>query len=86
MASNSEWTWEENKKFENALAIYDKDTPDRWSNVAMATGKSEEDVKLHYEKLVEDIKNIEAGLVPLPKYSKASVSHNNKSRRRNKGR
>ncbi|MCD9640854.1 hypothetical protein HAX54_026562 [Datura stramonium] len=47
MASNSKWTWEENKKFENALAIYDKDTPDRWSNVAKATGKSEEDVRLH---------------------------------------
>ncbi|XP_009791349.1 protein RADIALIS-like 4 [Nicotiana tabacum] len=80
MASNSTWTPQQNKKFENALAIYDKDTPDRWRNLAKAVGggKTEEDVKTHYEKLVEDIKRIESGQVPLPKYNKPNGGHNNK--------
>ncbi|XP_060171367.1 protein RADIALIS-like 4 [Lycium barbarum] len=73
MASTSTWTWEQNKKFENALAIFDKETPGRWSNVAKACGKTEEEVKLHYEKIVEDIKDIESGKIPLPKYREASV-------------
>lgn len=72
--------------FENALAIFDKNTPDRWSNVAKATGKTEEEVKLHYQKLVEDIENIEADLVPLPKYNEASIGHEKtKARTTNKG-
>ncbi|PHT32698.1 hypothetical protein CQW23_29035 [Capsicum baccatum] len=66
--------------FENALAIYDKDTPDRWSNVAKATGKTEEEVKLQYEKLVEDIKNIEADLIPLPNYKETCVGQDSKAR------
>ncbi|TMX01121.1 hypothetical protein EJD97_025060 [Solanum chilense] len=85
MATKSTWTREENKMFENALAIFDKDTHDRWSNVAKATGKTEEEVKLHYQKLVEDIENIEADLVPLPKYNEVSVDHDNKTRTTNKG-
>lgn len=69
MASSSVWTAKQNKRFENALAIYDKDTPDRWQNLARAVGgKTAEEVKKHYEKLVEDLKNIEEGRVPLPNY------------------
>ncbi|KAL3840304.1 hypothetical protein ACJIZ3_024895 [Penstemon smallii] len=64
MGSNSTWTAKQNKLFENALAIYDKDTPDRWQNLAKAVGgKTVEEVKCHYEKLVEDIKHIERGEV-----------------------
>ncbi|KAK4374322.1 hypothetical protein RND71_004999 [Anisodus tanguticus] len=77
MATNSTWTWEQEKKFENALVIYEEDTPNRWHNVAKACGKTEEEVKLHYEILVEDIKNIESGKVPLPKYKEASDDHYN---------
>ncbi|XP_044508033.1 protein RADIALIS-like 1 [Mangifera indica] len=63
------WTAEQNKAFERALAVYDKDTPDRWYNVARAVGgKTAEEVKRHYEVLVEDIKHIESGHVPFPKY------------------
>ncbi|XP_059281551.1 protein RADIALIS-like 3 [Lycium ferocissimum] len=70
MATNSTWTHQQNKKFENALAIYDRDTPDRWRNLAKAVGgKTEEEVKRHYEKLVEDINHIESGNVPLPNYN-----------------
>ncbi|KAK9284897.1 hypothetical protein L1049_024078 [Liquidambar formosana] len=68
MASNS-WTAKQNKQFEKALALYDKDTPDRWQNVAKAVGgKSAEEVKRHYEILVEDLKHIESGRVPYPNY------------------
>ncbi|KAJ4716518.1 Protein RADIALIS-like [Melia azedarach] len=63
------WTAEQNKAFESALAVFDKDTPDRWHNVAKAVeGKTAEEVKRHYELLVEDIKHIESGHVPFPKY------------------
>ncbi|KAF8051970.1 hypothetical protein N665_1634s0008 [Sinapis alba] len=72
MASNSRsssWTFKQNKVFERALAVYDKDTPDRWHNVANAVGgKSAEEVKRHYDILVEDLINIETGRVPLPNY------------------
>ena len=69
MASSQGWTPKQNKRFENALAIFDKDTPDRWHNLARAVGgKTVEDVKRHYEKLVEDVKQIEEGHVPLPNY------------------
>ncbi|KAK6916583.1 hypothetical protein RJ641_019444 [Dillenia turbinata] len=54
------WTAKQNKAFEKALAVYDKDTPDRWHNVAKAVGgKTAEEVKRHYEILVEDVKHIE---------------------------
>ncbi|KAK2659258.1 hypothetical protein Ddye_005791 [Dipteronia dyeriana] len=65
MASESTWTAEQNKAFENALAMYgDKDmTEEWWHNIAAAVGggKTVVEVKKHYEKLVEDLKLIEAG-------------------------
>lgn len=63
------WTWLQNKQFEDALAVYDKDTPDRWRKVAsMVENKSPEEVRSHYNILLEDIASIEAGLVPFPNY------------------
>lgn len=68
-SSESSWTPKQNKLFEKALAKYDKDTPDRWQNVAAAVGdKSPDEVKRHYEILLEDLSHIESGRVPLPKY------------------
>ncbi|CAL5332254.1 unnamed protein product [Camellia sinensis] len=68
-SSGSSWTAKENKQFEEALAYFDKDTPDRWQNVARAVGgKSVEEVKRHYEILVKDIIQIESDQVPLPNY------------------
>ena len=55
------WTEEQNKRFEQLLAVYDEDTPDRWQNVAQGVGKSVEDVKRQYRLLEEDIRRIEAG-------------------------
>ncbi|XP_010263639.1 PREDICTED: protein RADIALIS-like 3 [Nelumbo nucifera] len=74
-SSSSTWTPKQNKLFEKALALYDKDTPDRWQNVAKAVGgKSAEEVKRHYEILIEDLKHIESGKVPFPNYKSSGSS------------
>lgn len=67
----------ENKKFEKALAYYDKDTPDRWQNVAKAVGgnKSAEEMKKHYDLLLEDLNNIESGRIPFPKYKSGGAAN-----------
>ncbi|XP_057441832.1 transcription factor DIVARICATA-like [Lotus japonicus] len=62
----TEWTREDNEKFESAVSIYDKDTPDRWLKVAaMIPGKTVFDVIKKFKEL-EDILGIEAGHVPIP--------------------
>lgn len=67
--SGSRWSAQENKAFERALAVFDQDTPDRWAKVARAIGgRTPEEVKMHYDVLVEDIKYIESGKVPFPNY------------------
>ncbi|XP_050381284.1 protein RADIALIS-like 1 [Argentina anserina] len=69
LSSGSSWTAKQNKTFEIALALFDKDTPDRWYDIARAVGnKTPEDVKRHYDLLVEDVKLIESGQVPFPNY------------------
>ncbi|XP_010553252.1 PREDICTED: transcription factor DIVARICATA-like [Tarenaya hassleriana] len=69
------WTAEENKKFENALALFDKDTPDRWYRVAaMLPGKTVGDVIKQYRELEEDVSDIEAGLIPIPGYASDSFT------------
>ncbi|KAL6212899.1 hypothetical protein ACLB2K_018114 [Fragaria x ananassa] len=68
-SNSSSWTPKQNKLFEKALAVYDKDTQDRWHNVAKAVGgKSAEEVKRHYEILVQDLMHIESGQVAIPNY------------------
>lgn len=75
-SKNTKWTNEQNTWFESALAIFDTETPDRWSNVAaLVPGKSEIDVKNQYEKLKADINEIEAGLVPDPGYFELVEDH-----------
>ncbi|XP_077216172.1 transcription factor DIVARICATA-like [Tasmannia lanceolata] len=72
---NANWTHEENKLFENALAVYDKDTPDRWQKVTeMIPGKSVMDVIKHYKNLEDDVSHIEAGLIPIPGYKTSSFT------------
>ncbi|KAJ8764406.1 hypothetical protein K2173_006146 [Erythroxylum novogranatense] len=66
---NSNWTAKQNKLFEEALAIYDKDTPDRWRIIANIVGDTtEEEVKRRYQILVDDVKHIESDRIPLPDY------------------
>ncbi|KAJ0010494.1 hypothetical protein Pint_34671 [Pistacia integerrima] len=75
-SGNSSWTPKQNKLFEKALALYDKDTPDRWQNIAKAVGggKSVDEVKKHYEILIEDLKHIESGRIPIPNYKSTRSS------------
>ncbi|CAL5415744.1 unnamed protein product [Camellia sinensis] len=78
MGSNSSnWSAKQNKLFENALAIYGHmEAPERWENIARAVGgKSVEEVKRHYEMLVEDVNQIESGQVPLPYYKPVAGSN-----------
>lgn len=77
MGSSSGWTAEQNKAFERALALHDKETPERWHNIAVAVGdgKTPEEVKRHYELLVEDVKRIESGRFPSPEYRKGRGSN-----------
>ncbi|XP_019152524.1 PREDICTED: protein RADIALIS-like 4 [Ipomoea nil] len=69
-SSTTTWTSKQTKLFEDALVTYDKDTPDRWRNLARAVGgkTTEEEVKRQYEMLVEDVNHIETGKIPLPNY------------------
>lgn len=68
-SKSAKWTAAENKMFENALAFYDKDTPERWQQVAAwVPGKTVRDVMEQYQELENDISSIEAGLFPLPTY------------------
>lgn len=62
--------------FEDALALYDKDTPDRWIKVAemLPAGKTVGDVIEHYRELEDDISDIEAGLIPIPGYTTSAFT------------
>ncbi|CAL1387935.1 unnamed protein product [Linum trigynum] len=72
-SSSSLWTFEQDKAFENALATYAEDDADRFEKIAAdVPGKTLEEVKQHYEILVEDIDLIESGHVPLPNYNSSS--------------
>ncbi|KAG5529858.1 hypothetical protein RHGRI_030286 [Rhododendron griersonianum] len=86
MACNSSsWTREQDKAFENALAIYCKGSINRWEKIAaMVPGKTIKEIKDHYAILVEDIHAIEAGHVPLPRY-KDSMSRGGDSSGGRKG-
>ncbi|GLJ39198.1 hypothetical protein SUGI_0799130 [Cryptomeria japonica] len=65
----STWTLEDNKLFENALSMVEEETHERWDKVAaMVPGKSVDEVRKHYEDLVEDIQCIDAGYIEVPCY------------------
>lgn len=75
---NSVWSKEQDKAFENALATHPEDASDRWEKIAAEVpGKTIEEIKHHYELLVDDVSLIESGRVPLPSYGylEGSTSH-----------
>jgi hypothetical protein len=70
------WTREEDKALENAVAKAapppaDVPPDESWFSALAASlpARSPEEVRRHYEALVEDVGAIEAGRVPLPRYS-----------------
>ncbi|KAL1292221.1 hypothetical protein HN51_060676 [Arachis hypogaea] len=68
--SSSEWSWEQDKAFEEALVTHPDDALDRWEKIAAdVPGKTVEEIKQHYELLVEDVNLIESGCVTLPSYN-----------------
>ncbi|OMO91967.1 hypothetical protein CCACVL1_06939 [Corchorus capsularis] len=66
------WSKEEEKAFENAIAMHwiEEESNEQWEKIAsMVPSKSVEELKQHYQLLVEDVDAIEAGQVPLPSYT-----------------
>lgn len=65
------WTRQEDKSFENAIAMH----CDNWDKVAsLVTTRTLEELKHHYQLLVDDVAAIEAGHVPLPCYNGEEAS------------
>ncbi|CAO2814295.1 unnamed protein product [Amaranthus hypochondriacus] len=57
-----EWTKEENKIFENSLAELDFNRVDFFEQIALRLpGKTIDQIKKHYEALVNDIARIDSG-------------------------
>lgn len=64
-----EWNNDENKLFENALAEFDPSSPDFFESIASKVPwRSLEEIKLHYQALVQDLEMIESGNFPIPDY------------------
>lgn len=74
MSSASVWNKEEDKAFENAIAMHwiDEESEEQWEKIAeLVPSKSMEELKQHYQMLVDDVSAIEAGHTPLPNYAAA---------------
>lgn len=66
------WSYEEEKAFENAIAMHwiEEDSKEQWEKIASAVpSKSMEELKQHYQFLLDDVSAIEAGQIPLPNYA-----------------
>ncbi|KAK6133050.1 hypothetical protein DH2020_033205 [Rehmannia glutinosa] len=69
-ADKSNWTWEENKQFEDGLVEFPGGCPDRWERISARLGtKSAAEVEQHFAVLLDDVAAIEAGLIDLPEYA-----------------
>ncbi|XP_062116945.1 transcription factor MYBS1 [Humulus lupulus] len=71
------WSKEEEKAFENAIAIHwsttdqeDEESEEQWQKMAsMVPTKSMEELKRHYQMLLDDVTAIEDGRIPVPYYT-----------------
>ncbi|XP_059653142.1 protein NLP7-like isoform X2 [Cornus florida] len=55
-SKGTKWTPQENKQFERALTLFDKDAPDGWYYIAaMIPGKTVSDVMKQYRELEKDV-------------------------------
>ncbi|XP_047972909.1 transcription factor SRM1-like [Salvia hispanica] len=77
-SSSSVWSREQDKQFEKAIAAYPENSSDRWEKIAAdVSGKSVEEIKHHYEVLVDDVSRIESGFVEVPSYNPSSDGSSN---------
>ncbi|KAL7249046.1 hypothetical protein ACSBR1_011248 [Camellia fascicularis] len=72
-SSSSTWTRTEDKEFESALVEFFPDdenwTPQTWEKIAARLPhKSAEEIEQHYNDLLGDVADIEAGLIDLRPY------------------
>ncbi|XP_010546276.1 PREDICTED: transcription factor DIVARICATA-like [Tarenaya hassleriana] len=78
VSGSSSWSREDDIAFENALVNHLDETEDRWEKIAAdVPGKTPDQIKEHYELLVDDVNRIESGCVPLPLYSSPEGSNSN---------
>ncbi|KAG7549998.1 Homeobox-like domain superfamily [Arabidopsis thaliana x Arabidopsis arenosa] len=76
VSDGSVWSREDDIAFERALANNTDESEERWEKIAAdVPGKSVEQIKEHYELLVEDVSRIESGCVPLPAYGSPQASN-----------
>lgn len=67
--STSSWSRHEDKMFESGLARYGEETFDRWEKIAeLLPQKTAKDVEQHYQILLADVADIDAGLIEVPNY------------------
>lgn len=94
MSSASVWNREEDKAFENAIALHwideHEDSNEQWDKIAsMVPSKTMEELKQHYQMLVEDVRSIESGNTPIPNYggeeATTSLSKDSSSTRASSG-
>ncbi|KAK9029340.1 hypothetical protein V6N11_026459 [Hibiscus sabdariffa] len=73
-ATATKWTFVEDKIFEQCLVLFPEGTPDRWQRIAARVpGRSGEEIRQHFDMLVHDVCEIDAGRVRIPNYADGSV-------------
>ncbi|VVA10081.1 PREDICTED: mRNAion factor [Prunus dulcis] len=72
--NDDQWTFDENKRFENALTELNLDAPYLFQKIrTRVPEKTVAQVKNHFEALFEDILMIESGHIAVPEYNKISI-------------
>nr|GMD57946.1 transcription factor DIVARICATA-like [Ipomoea batatas] len=67
--SSPNWTRHEDKMFEVGLVRYGEERIDRWVKIAeLLPLKTARDVEQHYQILLADVADIDAGLIEVPNY------------------
>lgn len=80
------WSREEEKAFENAIAMHwvNDDSMEQWDKIStVVPTKTIEEIKQHYQLLIEDVNAIESGLIPLPKYVGEETTSSSSSKDQN---
>ncbi|CAM8977118.1 unnamed protein product [Rhodiola kirilowii] len=87
-SSSSSWTREEDRAFEGAIATHWvenlEDSDEQWEKIAAAVPtKTIEQLKHHYRLLVDDVNDIDAGLIAVPDYLGEETSPSSSSKKSN---